>query len=264
MSEYQYYEFLALERPLTLEEMAALRDISSRAVITPTSFNNHYEWGDLKADPLDLLRRYFDVFVYVANWGTRWVALRLPKEALPMKAARPYVTRSSSSLHDAGNHVLISLSSEHEEMEDWDEGTGWMASLGAGAQRAAARRPAPAVPGLAGERPGRGACRRRAGTDAAAGSRQPVPGADAPGGVPARGPVSAERGGCAISQISPARWPVAAFSGVRAGAPTCGCVGLLTGLLKLLQGWGRAGERPPYALHRYSNGKVRRVEDAVK
>jgi hypothetical protein len=129
MSEYQYYEFLALDRPLTPEEMAALRDISSRAEITPTSFTNHYEWGDLKADPLDLLRRYFDVFVYVANWGTRWVALRVPKEALPMKTARPYLPRKSGALHDAGEFVLVSLVSEDEEMEDWDEGTGWMAAL---------------------------------------------------------------------------------------------------------------------------------------
>jgi hypothetical protein len=129
MSEYQYYEFLALERPLTLEEMAALRDISSRAAITPTSFTNHYEWGDLKADPLELLHRYFDVFVYVANWGMRWVALRVPKETLPMKAAQPYLPPKSGALRDVGDAVLVNLVSEDEEMEDWDEGTGWMAGL---------------------------------------------------------------------------------------------------------------------------------------
>ena len=129
MSEYQYYEFLALDRPLTRKEMAALRDISSRAEITPTSFTNHYEWGDLKADPLELLRRYFDVFVYVANWGTRWIALRIPQEALPVKTARPYLTHEYNGLRKEGDSVLISLSSEDEEMEDWDDGTGWMASL---------------------------------------------------------------------------------------------------------------------------------------
>ena len=30
MSEYQYYEFLALDRPLTAEQRAELRSISSR------------------------------------------------------------------------------------------------------------------------------------------------------------------------------------------------------------------------------------------
>ena len=70
MSEYQYYDFRALDRPLTRNEMATLRSISTRAAITATSFTNHYEWGDLKANPSKLLEKYFDAFVYVANWGT--------------------------------------------------------------------------------------------------------------------------------------------------------------------------------------------------
>ena len=70
MSEYQYYEFRAIDRALTKDEMAALRRISSRAEITSHGFVNEYNYGDLKAEPLDLMERYFDVFTYVANWGT--------------------------------------------------------------------------------------------------------------------------------------------------------------------------------------------------
>lgn len=44
MSEYQYYEFLAIDRPLTPEEMAKLRALSTRATITPLSFTNEYNW----------------------------------------------------------------------------------------------------------------------------------------------------------------------------------------------------------------------------
>jgi hypothetical protein len=69
MSEYQSYEFVALDRPLTADGMAELRAISTRAEITPTRFWNEYHWGDLKADPADLLARYFDVDVYFANWA---------------------------------------------------------------------------------------------------------------------------------------------------------------------------------------------------
>lgn len=65
MSEYQYYDFRAIDRALTKAEMAELRSVSTRAVITSTSFTNHYEWGDLKADPLKLLEKYFDTFLYV-------------------------------------------------------------------------------------------------------------------------------------------------------------------------------------------------------
>ena len=40
MSEYQYYEFQAIDRPLTEKEMRELRSYSTRARITPTSFVN--------------------------------------------------------------------------------------------------------------------------------------------------------------------------------------------------------------------------------
>ena len=46
MSEYQYYEFAAIDRPLTREQMTQLRALSSRATITPTRFCNIYNWGD--------------------------------------------------------------------------------------------------------------------------------------------------------------------------------------------------------------------------
>jgi len=57
-------------------------------VITSTSFTNHYEWGDLKADPLKLLEKYFDLLLYVANWGTRELYLRLPRELADYKVLR--------------------------------------------------------------------------------------------------------------------------------------------------------------------------------
>ena len=50
MSEYQYYEFQAIDRPLTEKEMRELRAISTRANITPTSFTNHYDFGSFKGD----------------------------------------------------------------------------------------------------------------------------------------------------------------------------------------------------------------------
>ena len=40
MSEYQYYEFQAIDRRLSDKEMQELRSHSTRAQITPTSFVN--------------------------------------------------------------------------------------------------------------------------------------------------------------------------------------------------------------------------------
>jgi len=128
MSEYQYYEFKALDRALTKAEMSALRAISSRAVITSTSFTNHYEWGDLKADPLKLLATYFDAFVYVANWGSREFHLRLPQESTDSKQLRAMLPGNAVCAQNSEKSVLLSFESEVEP-EDWDDGAGWMGSL---------------------------------------------------------------------------------------------------------------------------------------
>ena len=103
MSEYQYYDFKAIDRELTKAEMTALRSISTRAVITSTSFTNHYEWGDLKADPLKLLAEYFDAFVYVANWGTRELCFRLPQELVDSKQLKSMLPGKTVSVRSSGN-----------------------------------------------------------------------------------------------------------------------------------------------------------------
>jgi hypothetical protein len=69
VSEYQYYEFVAIDRPLTAVEMRQLRAISTRAEISPARFRNEYHWGDLKADPAKLVASYFDAHLYFASWA---------------------------------------------------------------------------------------------------------------------------------------------------------------------------------------------------
>jgi hypothetical protein len=129
VSEYQYYDFKAIDHALTKTEMAALRAISTRAVITTTSFTNHYEWGDLKADPLKLLEKYFDAFVYVANWGTREFHLRLPQELVDFKHLKSILPAKSARVRSAGQFVIVTFESEVESDDDWDDVAGWMGSL---------------------------------------------------------------------------------------------------------------------------------------
>jgi hypothetical protein len=108
--------------------MSELRSISTRAVITSTSFTNHYEWGDLKADPLKLLEKYFDVFVYIANWGTRILCFRLPQELVDYKQLKSMLPGNSVQVRKSGNFVIITFECEVEDSE-WDDGTQWMGSL---------------------------------------------------------------------------------------------------------------------------------------
>jgi hypothetical protein len=58
MSEHQYYEFAAVDRPLDDKAMRELRALSSRAEITPTSFVNVYNYGDFRGNSTEVLRKY--------------------------------------------------------------------------------------------------------------------------------------------------------------------------------------------------------------
>jgi hypothetical protein len=115
VSEYQYYEFQAVDRGLTEAEMDALRSISTRAEITSTSFTNHYEWDDLKADPLQLLEKYFDVFVYVANWGSRRFCLRLPKGLWEYKELQAMLPDGSAWVRRSAKYFIIGFENENED-----------------------------------------------------------------------------------------------------------------------------------------------------
>jgi hypothetical protein len=128
VSEYQYYDFRAIDCPLTKKEMAALRSISTRAAITTTSFTNHYEWGDLKANPRKLLEKYFDTFVYVANWGTHEFYIRLPQESVDYKLLKAMAPGETVRVRKTARFVIVEFGSE-SEWDGEDDGTGWMASL---------------------------------------------------------------------------------------------------------------------------------------
>lgn len=118
MSEYQCYEFVALDGPLTSAELAVLRSISTRADISSTRFWNEYQWGDLKADPKKLLARYFDAFLYFANWASHRFMLRLPASQVDLRRLKPYFPGGPATLTKAGKHLVVDLWSDSEEPED--------------------------------------------------------------------------------------------------------------------------------------------------
>ncbi|MTW19773.1 hypothetical protein [Allochromatium palmeri] len=71
--------------------MDELRRYSTRAEITPTRFCNEYNWGDFKGNPRTWMERWFDAFLYVANWGTHWFMLRLPRRLLDWREVSEYL-----------------------------------------------------------------------------------------------------------------------------------------------------------------------------
>lgn len=130
MSEYQYYEFQAIDRPLTRDEMRELRAVSTRAEITATRFVNEYHWGDFKGKPLKWMERYFDAFLYLANWGTRELMLRFPRGVLDAAEARRYCPGDVASVEESADFVILQLASDQDGGDEWfEEGPGHLASI---------------------------------------------------------------------------------------------------------------------------------------
>ncbi len=129
MSEYQYYEFQAIDRPLTDKDMGELRSYSTRARITPTSFVNDYSWGDFKGNEDAWMEKYFDAFLYLANWGTHVLKLRLPSRLLDPATAKEYCGGDSAFIREKAGKVVVSFVSEDEEGGDWVEGEGHLSSI---------------------------------------------------------------------------------------------------------------------------------------
>lgn len=119
MSEYQYYEFRALDRPLNDSEMKELRNSSTRAEITSRSFTNVYHFGDFRGSPEEMMEKYFDAHVYYANWGTFTLMLRLPLGIIDLRVIGAYSVEDVLDFWTTGKHVIIKWC--HFSEDGWDE-----------------------------------------------------------------------------------------------------------------------------------------------
>lgn len=131
MSEYQYYEFLAIDQPLSAADMRWLRSLSSRAEITSTSFTNTYQWGDFKGDPTKLMMRCFDAHVYDSDLGIRHFAIRLPADAIDRDAPDTYFGEIDGLSVWCDDPLVLAFGIEREpgDTDGGESGTNWMASL---------------------------------------------------------------------------------------------------------------------------------------
>lgn len=137
MSEYQYYEWLAIDRPLDPRELAEVRQLSSHMdVATATQASVTYSYGDFKHDPIKVLLRYFDAFLYTANWGSRRLAFRIPSALLDTDALDPYLIPDVIDYQTTGSFTVLTIDLNEEDGGggDWIDADGLLGSI-AGVRR---------------------------------------------------------------------------------------------------------------------------------
>ncbi len=103
MSEYQYYEFLALDRPLNATEKAYIESLSSRVELTSTQAKFVYNYGDFRGNPQALVNA--DVFA-------------------------AYCLEDKITVSTTKNSVILDINIHDEEMSHWiDSGEGYLSEM---------------------------------------------------------------------------------------------------------------------------------------
>ena len=122
MSEYQYYEWQAVDRPLNKAQLQEVKRLSRHMdVVTSVRAVVTYSWGSFKHDPIEVLLRYFDAFLYWASWGSRELAFCFPKGAIDGELLQAYWVDDWLTLRQKGDRWLLHLDMGSHEPSSWGE-----------------------------------------------------------------------------------------------------------------------------------------------
>ena len=120
MSEYQYHEWQTVDRVLTPEEQAAVNGLSSHIDVSSSRAVVTYHWSSFRHDPKQVLLKYFDVYFYLANWGSLRLLFRFPKGLLDEADIEPYCLDDYITFETIGKYQVLDLDFSPED------GGGWM------------------------------------------------------------------------------------------------------------------------------------------
>ncbi len=122
MSEYQRYEFMTIDRPLTRAQLDAVNDLSSHIEASSTHALIEYHWGDFKHNPIKVLHEFFDAFLYWANWGSPQLAFRFPHGILPADLIEGYDLEDFVTFTRYQDYDILDIQfGEIEAPDEWVE-----------------------------------------------------------------------------------------------------------------------------------------------
>ena len=129
MSEYQFYEFQSIDKPLSPEDRKQIGTWSSR--ITPTSRGAifTYSYGDFPKDELAVIEKYFDAMFYISYWGTIRLIFKCPTGLVNRASLKNYCIGGGISIIEQSGHVIVEMEYSDENGLDWIEGKGCLGSL---------------------------------------------------------------------------------------------------------------------------------------
>jgi hypothetical protein len=128
--EYQYYEFQAIDRPLSKTDRDYVQSLSSRVRPTATRAVFTYSYADFRGSPLSVLEKCFDAMLYMANWGSYQLAFRFPKSAVDVPTLESYCINNIIEVSMTSKHVILNIEINEEEGGGWiEEDNNWLSGL---------------------------------------------------------------------------------------------------------------------------------------
>lgn len=90
MSQFQYYEFHAIDKTLSTEDLEAVRQISSRVRLSTHKAVFTYSYGSFRYKEEEVLLDHFDFMIYKASWGAKRIMLKFPEETVDYELLKKY------------------------------------------------------------------------------------------------------------------------------------------------------------------------------
>ncbi len=136
MGVYQFYEFRTIDRTLTQEEREIIGSWSSRSYPTPTSVSFEYHYSDFPKEPEEVVAQYFDVMLYLANWGSKRLLFKFPEESLDFKNVKAYSFdngnddfTNSIRIYKRAAYIFIDVEYNDDHGVSWTQGSGWLSDM---------------------------------------------------------------------------------------------------------------------------------------
>lgn len=117
MSEFQFYEFKAIDKPLTNNQREEVSNWSSRTRASNTGATFTYHYGDFPQDELTVINEYFDAMFYMANWGSRRLTFKIPIQLVKLRDISQYSCEGLEIINKR-KHVIIDMSFDPEDSYD--------------------------------------------------------------------------------------------------------------------------------------------------
>ncbi|MEM9984221.1 MAG: hypothetical protein AAF804_03930 [Bacteroidota bacterium] len=134
MSSYSYYDFYAIDQPLTPAQRKEIDGYSSRSTPSSRRASFEYHYGSFKYEPKQVLLDHFDMALYASSYGQYQLMIKLPADMVDFRALRAYEITGkgdywcvvSIKRHEPWVLVDLNFSTEYHE---WMEAEGWLDDL---------------------------------------------------------------------------------------------------------------------------------------